>query len=333
MRDPKLGPGREFDVIRNILSVEVPGVDELKVGPGDDAAVLARGADVVTTDMSVEGIHFRREWMSPEETGYRATMAALSDLAAMNAEPRVVLASLAGTEADASSGVLAGVGHGVSAAAREVGAALAGGDLARSPGPLVIDVTALGQARSTVLRSGAQVGDEIWVTGWLGAPSAAVRMLFAGGELPEALRTALVRPVPRFDAMERLVGSGLVTAGMDLSDGLVADAGHIAAASGVRLRIEVERVPVHPAVADAFAAEALALAAGGGEDYELLVTARPGLESRRERFEEGSGVRLTRVGVVEEGEGVTLVDRRGEPVSLPFPGHDHFAAPPAGEGA
>lgn len=329
----RLGPGKEFDVIREILSGSERASTGLTVGPGDDAAVLARPARVVTTDMSVEGIHFRREWMSPEEIGYRATMAALSDLAAMNAEPRAVLVSLAGSEDDAATGVVTAVGRGAASAAREVGASLAGGDVTRSPGPLVVDVVALGEASAPLLRSGARVDDEVWVTGRLGAAAAAVRAMEEGNPPPASLHDALKRPVPRFASMRLLAETGCLTAGIDLSDGLVADAGHIAAASGVRLRIESGRIPIHRAVAEAFGDRALALAAGGGEDYELLVTARPGLEAHREGIEARTGVALTRVGVVEPGEGVAFVDERGEAVALPSRGHDHFAAQPVDDGA
>ena len=123
----RLGPGREFDVIRGILTDRAADTSLLQVGPGDDAAVLRTGARVLSTDLSVEDIHFRRSWLEPWEVGYRAAMAALSDLGAMGADPRAILVSLAGTPADAESGFLAEVGRGTERAAREVGAALAGG--------------------------------------------------------------------------------------------------------------------------------------------------------------------------------------------------------------
>jgi thiamine-monophosphate kinase len=323
----RLGPGREFDVIRGILTDRAADTSLLQVGPGDDAAVLRTGARVLSTDLSVEDVHFRRSWLEPWEVGYRAAMAALSDLAAMGADPRAILVSLAGTPADAESGFLAEVGRGTERAAREVGAVLAGGDVTRSPGPVVVDVVAVGNTDSPVLRSEARPGDEVWVTGALGAAAGAVSLWKRGVEPPLSLRDRFARPVPRIAAMQALRRTGLLTAGMDLSDGLAGDAGHIAAASDVEMSLVWESVPVHPDLPGAVEPdEARRLALTGGEDYELLVTARPGLESWVDRLREDCGVRLTRVGTVEQGRGVRVAGANGDEDLLAPTGFDHFGS-------
>lgn len=325
-----LGPGGEFDVIREILAGAASAPHLLEVGPGDDAAVLTRPGRVISTDMTVEGVHFLREWLEPEEVGYRAAMAALSDLAAMGAEALAVLVSLASTPADAASGFLARVGRGTRQAAGEVGAVLAGGDVTRSPGPLVVDVVVVGETADPVLRGGARAGDEVWVTGSLGAAAAAVRLWETGRPVPTALRDRFARPAPRLAAMRRLRDTGLVTSGMDISDGLLQDAGHVAAASGARLVLEASRIPVEEAVFRALEpSEALELALRGGEDYELVITARPGLQDHLDTFRRELGLPLARVGRVEPGEGAVLVDASGAVVATRTPGFDHF--PPGAE--
>ncbi len=330
----KLGSGREFDVIRGILTDQEADAALLQVGPGDDAAVLRTGARVLSTDLSVEDIHFKRTWLEPWEVGYRAAMAALSDLAAMGAEPRTILVSLAGTPEDAESGFLAEVGRGTGRAAREVGAVLAGGDVTRSPGPVIVDVVAVGDTDSPVLRSGARPGDEVWVTGVLGAAAGAVSLWKRGVEPPLSLRNRFARPVPRIAAMQALRRTGLLTAGMDLSDGLAGDAGHVAAASDVEMCLEWESVPVHPDLPGAVESEeARRLAFTGGEDYELLVTARPGLEAWADLVGEECGVRLTRVGTVERGRGVRVVGANGDEGSFAMTGYDHFGPATSSPGA
>ncbi|UCC26137.1 MAG: thiamine-phosphate kinase [Gemmatimonadales bacterium] len=321
----KLGSGREFDLIRQILQNGNADPSLLRVGPGDDAAVLSRSGRVVSCDLSVEDVHFRRDWLAPGEVGYRATMAALSDLAAMGAEPLAVLASLAGTAEDAESGVLTEVGLGTRRAALEVGACLAGGDVTRSSGPLVVDVMVVGDTETPVLRSGARPGDEVWVTGVLGGAAGAVRLWKEGVSPGEDLRARFARPTPRFGVMDSLRETGLLTAGMDLSDGLAGDAGHIAAASAVELRLLLSSIPVDPALEEALGVdEAREVALAGGEDYELLVTARPGLHRWVQGIQEAHGVELTRVGTVESGSGVRILDAQGRERDARVGSFEHF---------
>jgi thiamine-monophosphate kinase len=318
-----LGPGREFDLIRVLTEGLVPGPGVVE-GPGDDAAVL-EGGWVVTCDLSIEGVHLRRDWLDAGEMGGRAVRAALSDIAAMAAEPVAVLLALAGSPADHQSGFLAAVGRGAREAVEAFGATLAGGDVTRSPGPLVIDVTALGRTAEPCLRRGARPGDELWVTGALGGAAAAVRLLEEGRPLDDTLRERLARPVPRLAEARRLGGTGRLRALLDLSDGLAGDAGHLAAASGVALELDPSTVPVDPAAARALGDRAaFELALHGGEDYELLFAADPAFAAEAGRLEAEMALPLTRVGRALAGRGVWLVSASGERREAGG-GWDHFA--------
>lgn len=315
-----LGPGPEFDRIRNIAR-ELEG---RSADLGDDAAVIpdGDGALVISTDASVEGVHFRTEWLTLEEIGWRAAAAALSDLAAMGARPAGVLAALA-VPGSAAADDPALVMRGVGAAADSTGARVLGGDLA-SAMHWVVTVTVIGRAAKPVPRGGARPGDALWVTGALGGSRAAL-MAWTRGETPAAdARAAFARPIPRIDAGRWLAEHG-AHAMLDLSDGLAADVHHLAAASGVRLDIDLSRIPVAgAAVAPSLAAsvEPSIFAAQGGEDYELLVALPDGFGEREIRaFEAATGLALTSVGSVHRGSGVRFL-LRGERVALE--GFDHF---------
>jgi thiamine-monophosphate kinase len=316
-----LGPGREFDLIRSFLERGAaepgPGV---RVGPGDDCAVVT-GEIAITTDMLVEDVHFRRAWLDPGEVGWHAAAAALSDLAAVAATPLGVLASVALGAGDEDAYGPA-VMDGLAGAAADVGAALLGGDVTRSPGPLVVDVVAVGNAPRPVLRTGARPGHEVWVTGRLGAAAAAVRAWLDGREPHPEARAAFARPSPRIDEALWLAERSVPAAMVDLSDGIAGDAGHLAAANGVRVVIRAADLPVAEA-ARAEATEpgahppARRLAAAGGEDYELCFTAPVGAVAMvREAFTERFGLPLTKVGDVEEGEGAVVVDESGRALDL-----------------
>jgi thiamine-monophosphate kinase len=217
--------------------------------------------------------------------------------------------------------------EGVRGAADRAGAALLGGDVARSPGPLVIDVTVVGEARDPVLRSGASAGDEVWVTGELGASGLFVRQMLAGAHPAPDARERFAHPVPRVREARWLAERGLATAMIDLSDGLAGDAGHISAASGVAVLLVPELIPVHSAVhRDAESPEdALALALAGGEDYELCFTAPIGaVEPHVAQFEAEHGMRLTCVGRIGGGDGVWWVDAEGNRRPLALHGFQHF---------
>ncbi len=311
-----LGPGGEFDAVRAMLA----RWGELTRGVGDDAAVLDVPPGerlVVSTDSSVEDRHFRRAWLAPEEIGWRATMAALSDLAAMGARPLGVLLAIAVPRDWRPS--LDALAEGIGAAVRAAGATIVGGDLSGG-GELSITVTVLGTARAPVGRDGARPGDAVYVTGRLGGPLLALRALERGERAEAPQRDRFARPVARIREGLWIAEHG-ATAMIDVSDGLAADLRHVAAASGVRIALDPALVP---RVDGAGARDALA----SGEEYELAFAAPSSLDAAE--FEGAFGVPLTRIGTVEDAAGaaprVELVgdDARGARVELPG-GHDHFS--------
>lgn len=275
-------------------------------GPlGDDTAPIpdGRGTLLVSVDASVEDVHFRRAWLTPEEIGWRATAGALSDLAAAAACPVGVVAAVVVPQHTDESGLVA-VMRGVGAAAASVGARVLGGDLTSGAEWAVI-VTVFGRSVHPMSRRGAQAGDAVWVTGHLGGARAALQSWMAGIEPDDLARAAFAHPVPRIAASAWLAAHG-ATAMMDLSDGLGGDAGHIAAASGVALELELDSVPRHASVAAAaqrIGDEPEMFAATAGEDYELLVTL-PAAFAEAEQFMRDIGVALTCIGRVTAGVGV-----------------------------
>jgi thiamine-monophosphate kinase len=292
---------------------------------GDDCALLPGGSYTIalSTDVSVETVHFRLDWLRLEEVGWRAVAAALSDLAAEAAAPEGALVALV-APASATERELSAVMSGAGAAASAVGASIMGGDL--SSGPVwSITVTVIGRAISPISRAGARPGDGVWVTGVLGGARAALEA-WRRGDAPASLaRAAFAHPEPRIAAGRWLAAHG-AHAMLDISDGLGGDAGHLAAASGVALKLELDRLPV----ASDVVAEARRLnvspqqfAAEGGEDYELLVAlpADFGADGARE-FQRDCGIALTRLGEVEQGGGVRAM-LAGRPVLLT--GFNHFS--------
>jgi thiamine-monophosphate kinase len=316
-----LGEGREFDRVRSIALA----LGDRATGLGDDCALLTppEGLLAVSTDVSVEAVHFRLEWMDYKEIGWRAAAAALSDLAAEGAEPAGLLAAVV-VPASATDAQLTALVSGVGAAGDSVGAPVIGGDLS-SGGCWSIAVTVLGWTARPVGRSGARPGDGLWVTGALGGARAALAAWRRGDEpLPEA-RSAFVRPEPRVDAGRWLAAHG-ARAMIDLSDGLGGDAPHLAAASGVLLDLTLDALPLAPAAADEARRAGMppeTFAAEGGEDYELLAALPPAFaEADRLEFERECGLALNRIGAVGAGHGVRA-HLRGVPVTLT--GYRHFS--------
>jgi thiamine-monophosphate kinase len=315
-----LGPGHEFDRIRRIVARLGPLATDI----GDDCAVIEDrpGALVVSVDLSIEGVHFRREWLTLEEIGWRAASAALSDLAAEGAATVGLLASI-GLPREAPENDLLGLMTGIGAAAGEAGGTVLGGDLAASE-RWVIDIAVIGRATRPVKRSGATPGDGLWVTGQLGAARAALEAWQRGGTPSPEARAAFAHPVPRIRTGQALARAG-VHAMIDLSDGLGGDAAHLAAASGVALDIDLDSLAVSPDVVRAAALAGLPpehFAALGGEDYELLAALPAGFTPvQASELTRETGVLLSRIGTVSEGAGVRFV-LEGRKVVLA--GYDHF---------
>lgn len=320
-----LGPGKEFDLIRGFFRAGVEERGDVLVGVGDDAAVVTGNGIVLSSDLSVEGVHFRRDWLTASEIGYRAATAALSDLAAMAARPIGVLVSLALPDEDVPE-FATSLMTGVRSAASRVGAAIIGGDVTRSQAQVVVDVVVVGEAERPVLRSGAKPGDELWVTGTLGAAALAVEAMVGGKPTASSAWDRFRSPVARTREALWLAERGLPRAMLDLSDGLAGDAAHMAAASGVCVVLDQAAVPVHDIVARTLPpGEALRLALSGGEDYELLFAARPGeVEESVASFEKAFGCALRRVGSAGEGEGVFIRERSGAVRPLGAGGFQHF---------
>jgi thiamine-monophosphate kinase len=288
------------------------------IGPGDDAAALRIGGTtlLVTTDALVEGVHFRSDWLSPRALGARAYGVNASDVAAMGGQPAWALMALE-VPPRVGAGTLDAVVGGFTAAARRHGAVLVGGNVARGP-VLAITVTLLGRAGPRVVtRAGARPGDRVVVTGRLGAMGAALRDRRAGRATP-------LPRVPDRVAAGRLLAT-VVTAMIDVSDGLVQDLGHVARASGVAIRIDAATVPVTTAVRRG-GPRGLRLALRAGEDYELACTVPPARLPRLARLADRLGVPLTPIGVVERGRpGVRVVDADGTVLALGRGGFDHLA--------
>ena len=305
----ELGQGHEFDLIRRMRA----RWGTLAADIGGDAAVLQPPAGeqlVLSVDAALEGVHFRRDWLTLREAAYRAVTAALSDLAATGATPRGVLVALAIRDTD---DVVDDLADGIGDAVRAAGTVVLGGNLARGDS-LAITTTVVGSAVTPLSRSGARSGDMLYVTGRLGAPRAAIRALHAHAPLAADLRARFARPEARIAAARWLAEQG-ATAAIDVSDGLAGDAGHLAAASAVTVEIQTERIPVFPG---ATAEDALA----GGEEYELLFTAPARLPESE--FATRFGIALTPIGRILEGAGEVHLTRAGRRVAAPA-GYDHFS--------
>jgi thiamine-monophosphate kinase len=301
------------------------------VGPGDDAAVIEpepRMLDVLTTDALVEGVHFDRRFCPPDAIGHKALAVNLSDLAAMGALPRAALLSLILPGALPASDV-DGLLDGLLALAARHRVAIVGGNITRSPGPLIVDVTAIGSVapRRILRRSGARPGDEVYVTGTVGSGAAGLQALRAGAELPSA-EAKYLRPEPRVRAGLLLSRNRAATACMDLSDGLADAIRQVAAASGVGMAIEGEALPIESEIRRWFEqrrADPAIAALAGGDDYELLFTARPSQRGRLRAVRSHAGdLPITKIGVVTRGRDLVLRTASGDR-ALPA-GFEHFTS-------
>ena len=334
---PTISSLGERALIRRLRSRLRADPDFVRIGIGDDAAVFApaRSAlEVVTTDSLVEGVHFRREWTVPEAIGHKALAVNLSDLAAMGATPRAALLSLI-LPPDFPVADFDALLDGFVTLADRTKTALIGGNLTRSPGPLVIDVTAIGavRRRGILTRGGGTAGQDLYVTGTLGAAATGHAMLVAGVDrepLDEARRaclTQLERPEPRLRCGSIVGRTGAASAAMDLSDGLADAVRQIAEASGTGAVLEAAAIPIAEgarawAEAHPHAGTAFDRALTGGEDYELLFAVPPRRRSRLLNAGRRCGLTMTRVGQLVAAPGLWL-DSDGIKTILPE-GYAHF---------
>jgi thiamine-monophosphate kinase len=321
----------EFELIARYfapLAAGTPGA----LGLEDDVGLIAPSAGcelVATTDTVIAGVHFGAA-DPPDLIARKALRVNLSDLAAKGAAPRAYLLALSIAPAT-SEAWIAAFADGLRADQAAFGVGLLGGDTTRTPGPLTATITALGEAPAgqAIRRSGARPGDDVYVSGTVGDAALGLGVIQGRypdlpGDLADQLRRRYLVPEPRVAL--GLALRGLAHAAADVSDGLVADLGHIAAASGVGAVIDTARMPLSPA-AEAVAAgdpPAVVVALTGGDDYEIAFTAAPRDARRIGRAAAAAGVRITAIGRIEAGMGVTVLGSDGAPLALPRAGYRHF---------
>jgi thiamine-monophosphate kinase len=315
----------EFQLIKRYFVSDTEGGDVL-LGIGDDAAVVnSSGPLAVATDTLVSGIHFPVH-MPPDAIGYRSLAVNLSDLGAMGAEPRWCTLALA--IPDPQESWLEAFSAGLLELAKLHGVSLVGGDLTR--GPLTVTVHLLGPINPDrmLTRSGGKIGDDLYVTGSLGDSAAGLEFFSKNtheiGPHHAALIARFLKPTPRVE--EGRVLSSLASAAIDISDGLLADLGHICEASDCGAVVDVGRIPLSPDLAALFPKEAAqAHALGGGDDYELCFTAAPAQAEAVECAMNKVGTAVQSIGRLVAGEGVTC-HRDGETFSPPNSGYVHFSS-------
>ena len=329
----------EFDFIERIrarIARNAFKPTDLLLGIGDDAAVLREQSGrelLITTDLLVEDIDFKLDYIPPAWLGHKALAVSLSDIAAMGGTPRFSLLTLAIPLRSAECGVRSAEfwdafldGYCALAEAHQV--TLIGGDISGMPERLAIDSMVLGQCESgkSLRRSNAQVGDAIFVTGELGASAAGLQLLLNGERVDEKMADAKqqamrahLRPEPRVAFGRALGQSSLAHAMLDVSDGLAQDLAHLCAASQVSATLMAEAIPVADGAS-------LKLALHGGEDFELLFTAAASHESALQRLAELHQLRLTRIGEVTLPSDTTtlLIKQNGITQTLTPQGFDHF---------
>jgi thiamine-monophosphate kinase len=309
---------------------------DVLISIGDDTAVVRGSGDarlLYTCDMQVQGVHFDLSVITPYQLGRRAMAVNLSDMAAMGAEPQYALVSIAVPSSLAVTD-FEELFKGMKRIGDEYGTAIIGGNLSSSAGNFVIDVFLTGRAaRKVYTRSGAKVGDDIYVTGSLGGSLAGLQAMGAFGKKAVDQYRDLVakhlEPIPRLRVSSLLAQYDIVTAMTDVSDGLSTDLAHICEASGVGAEIQLKGVPIHnelAAFAQATGVDPIPMALHGGEEYELLFTSKAGSEAVLSEIARQSSVPITAIGrVVERESGLRLID--GENVTALEPkGWSHFGS-------
>lgn len=327
----------EFDLIKRFFTRPLNAGDAVALGIGDDCALLAPKPGMqlaVSTDLLIEGRHFLST-VNPDSLGHKSLAVNLSDLAACGAQPLAFTLALSLPQVDAAW--LEGFSRGLFALADAHGCALIGGDTTR--GPLSICITVFGEVPTgaALLRSGAGVGDDVYVSGTLGDARLALE-IFRGNvcgvphEVFEAARNRLERPTPRVALGQAL--RGIASSAIDVSDGLCGDLGHILQRSGVGAVIDAERTldvfasrslwapaPTNRSPAD----RALDWVLSGGDDYELAFTAPPGRRDAVAAAAQSAATQVTRIGSIRAEPGLQLVDGKGQPIAHRTRSFDHFS--------
>jgi thiamine-monophosphate kinase len=334
MKVSQLGQFGLIDVIAKMIEAERDNQAEswkrLIRGVGDDCAVWQgdSASQLAKVDCQVQGVHFNLDIISWEDLGWKALAVNLSDIAAMGGIPRYALVSL-GLPLDTEVEDVVSLYRGMLQLARNSEVAVAGGNISGSP-VIFVDVNVsgiTGNPQGTFLsRSTARPGDLIAVTGWLGTAAAGLEMLtrqikFNAG-VTGCLQKAFTRPEPRLAEGRLFVEKGVKT-GMDISDGLLSDLGHICQSSGVGAVVEMQNLPIRAEVTAAFGPQSYKMALSGGEDYQLLITAGP---SMIDRVIKASRYPISVIGkIVKENAGqVDVINAQGECLSMESTGWDHF---------
>jgi thiamine-monophosphate kinase len=342
----QVGACGEFALIARLQQrLAASGGAQVVRGIGDDCAILrpAAGMDLlVTTDTQEEGVHFRRDWATPQDIGWRCLAVNVSDIAAMGGRPlgAVIALSLPPTLEVAFVEALY---DGLYELATAYDCPIVGGNISKTAGGVSVTITVLGEVPhgQSLCRSGAQVGDDIWVTGDLGGAKAGLEALLhpeavAGLPTTEILQRYR-RPRPRLREAQYLRQHGTLHSLLDLSDGLSSDLAHICEESRVGARLEAVYIPISAEVhrvAQALHTDPLAFALHGGEDFELCFTAPPAaLDAVQQAFAAQFCCPLVRIGTIESGAGITLGFPDGTQQALGAHGYDHFRtnSSPAGE--
>jgi thiamine-monophosphate kinase len=326
----------EFDIIKRYFSFantphQLSNAHTL-VGIGDDAAVIDTDNKplVVATDTLIEGVHFPPEFLA-EHVATRAMGVNLSDFAAMGATPRWMTMALSLSQADPKW--LAVFSKRLSELCEQYNVALIGGDTTKINQGLVVSLTVIGETQSDsglcLRRSGAQVGDDVWVSGSLGKGAAALQLLIPTEDLSQwvcsaddraELLSSFYAPIPRLALGKALIG--VASAAIDISDGLVADAHHIASQSNVQIKLDGEALPVHSGLAsNKNNQQVQQWVLGGGDEYELLLTASPNQSGEIQALSSTFSLPCTKIGTVVEGAGVNVL---GEGWDINNKGYTHF---------
>lgn len=334
----RVGDLGEFELIAR-LAARLGTGSGVAVGIGDDTAVLepTPGYQLLATcDGQVEGVHFLREGTPPDALGHRALASNLSDVAAMGGRPRWALVALS-LPPELPVEWVEAMYEGMAALARRHDVAVVGGNVARTTGGTVVDVTVLGEVEPArrLTRAGARPGNEILVTGHPGESAAGLELILRPelrGRVAEATAAHLLdahwRPAPRVEAGQAIAAIGRATAGIDVSDGIAGDLGHLLAASGVGATLDADALPIGAELrelASALGRHPAELVLHGGEAYELLFTCPADAATAMVADVEATGVRCHRIGQVDAEPRLRLRHAdRVEPLSTR--GHDHFPA-------